>query len=241
MSPNATLAVIALAACGSSDPAAIDASIDAPPAALAFSSDSLSVPLTYINDSVDGFVLITNIGKSTSGAIAIGHGDSTEWRNIITDCTSLLAGGVCSVGFTFAPTQPGPSMLAIQFSADPGGTAMTTATGTGRSNALAVAPATLDFGTLPNGSKSATPLVATVTNTGAVATSSLSVLPIITPFVPRTDTCSGQVLAAAATCTVSLDYAPTSTTTGGDHMFLTIRDDPGGIAKVAVRGHSTQP
>jgi hypothetical protein len=85
----------------------------------------------------------------------------------------------------------------------------------------ASAPATVDLGAVPFGS-SATHAV-TVTDTGPIAISMLGArLAMGTPFTITSDDCSGTMVAAAASCTVTVKYTPSSpTSTNHDTLILT--------------------
>ncbi|MCC6997269.1 MAG: choice-of-anchor D domain-containing protein [Deltaproteobacteria bacterium] len=98
---------------------------------------------------------------------------------------------------------------------------------------------TQDFGDVLVGQRSL-PVQLTVTNRGDAATSAITTTLAAstgTPFVVSADTCATQTLAAAASCTVSLEFAPTI---AGDLTgTLTLSAVTGGQVQVTLAGRAS--
>ena len=76
-----------------------------------------------------------------------------------------------------------------------------------------------------------------VLNGGSIATGPLTTVIEPSGFEIVADACAGTTLAAGASCTVSLRFAPSNT---GDHAGqLTISGDPGGSVLVGLSGQGT--
>ncbi|MCC6997681.1 MAG: choice-of-anchor D domain-containing protein [Deltaproteobacteria bacterium] len=111
----------------------------------------------------------------------------------------------------------------------------------GGPGALAVDRGTQDFGALPVGQTSS-PSTLTITNTGSVATGTLATSiggAQSTAFVASADTCMGQPLAPAATCTVTLTFTPAAG--GAAAGTLTVAGVPGGAVMVTLTGSGVAP
>ncbi len=237
------LFLLILAACEQTGGSLPDAGPDAPPpkpAKLAFAMATIAAPDTFVADTFVQTGTILNTGGTASGNVTLTQSGSTEFTDLQSTCTALAPAGTCVFTLTFAPMYPGMHMGFVEAAADPGGVAAVILTGTAKASSLAVAPTSYTFPAQANGTTSAMPLVATVTNQSTVATSPL-VVSLAAPFAVSADGCGGRVLAAAATCSVTVDYQPTITAPDGDRAILAITDDPGGIAKVAMVGHSHAP
>lgn len=97
---------------------------------------------------------------------------------------------------------------------------------------------TQDFGDVLVGQRSL-PVQLTVTNRGSAATSAITTTLAAStgaPFVISADTCASQTLAAAASCTLSLEFAPTI---AGDLTgTLTLSAATGGQVQVMLAGRA---
>jgi hypothetical protein len=123
--------------------------------------------------------------------------------------SSLAAGGTCTVGVVFQPAAAGNVVGTLTASSVSVANAATVAlSGTGGGvGAIQVTPAVLAFGTVGAGVTSAAVTV-TVTDPGMGALSGLA-LAASSGFVLVNNTCSAT-LAAGASCTVGVEFAPTS-------------------------------
>lgn len=145
-------------------------------------------------------------------------------------CGTQLAGGVnCSVVVVFAPTTLATLSDTVELSYFNGATsqqAVRDVQGVGTTPAtLAVSNGpTFDFGALPYGASSTSTL--TVTNTGGVPASAMTGAGLSAPFTflggtyPGTGGTCAATLAASASCTVVLQFSPSSAGTFNGSMLL---------------------
>ena len=122
---------------------------------------------------------------------------------------SIAASGTCTISVTFTPTgagmRSGTLLVTNSSTGDP--TLTATLTGTGLDTTATLTPASADFGSVYAGGGTSAAKVFTVTNTSATAITLKSVA--IGGNFTDTTTC-GATLAAGATCTVSVIFAPLS-------------------------------
>ena len=184
---------------------------------------------------------VRNGGEVTTGALMITLGgvnfDEFSVPNDSCSTTTLAFGATCSVTVRFRPTTVGPKSATLRIRGTPGGdiTAMLSGTAAGP-GALAIAPASIDFGGIVVG-QSSTTRVFTVTNTGGAATGTLSVSlggTSASQFAVQADTCNGQILGPSGTCTVGYQLRPT--TAGGKTASLIVASNPGGTATASLVG-----
>jgi hypothetical protein len=143
---------------------------------------------------------------------------------------------------SFAPTTTGAKSASVQVTGTPGGTATAQLSGTGLHPAtLAISPTQHAFGTLATGTTGGAKAF-TVTNTGEVPTGTLS-SSLVTgdkdQFATSNNTCDGVTLAPAATCSVTVSFAPT--TTGLKSSSLQVGAIPGGAATASFSGTGATP
>jgi hypothetical protein len=109
---------------------------------------------------------------------------------------------------------------------------------------LSVVPTTFDYGEIETGTGT-DPITFTVANNGPADSGALDVTieqsdPTQFNFGKRIpgidDTCSGATLASGETCTVGIEFAPTSD--GSHQATLLVNADPGGTASAALSGTS---
>jgi hypothetical protein len=148
----------------------------------------------------------------------------------------------CSASVTFTPGATGGRSATLTFTDDAGGSPQTVSlSGTGTAAGIGFNPASLSYGNQGTGSTSA-PQTVTVTNSGTAALHITSVT--LTganagDFAKSADTCSGQTIAASATCTVSVTFTPTAT--GARSATISFADDaPSSPQTVALSGTGTQ-
>jgi hypothetical protein len=129
--------------------------------------------------------------------------------------SSLAVGGTCTVNVTFTPTtiNSNPGVLSFNTNA---GTQAVTLSGNGQGAVLGAAPTSLAFGNVGAG-QSATQSF-TLTNSGNLAATSIAITP--PSGFTQTSTC-GSSLAAQASCSVSVTFSPTATTSYGGNLQVT--------------------
>lgn len=126
-------------------------------------------------------------------------------------CTgvSVAAGGTCTVAVVFKPTTTGTRSETLTLTNSSTGSPSLTATltGTGLDTTATLTPASAAFGSIYAGGGTSAAQTFTVTNTSLISLTITSVS--ITGDFTETTTC-GTTLAAGATCTVSVIFAPTA-------------------------------
>jgi len=185
-------------------------------------------------------ITVRNTGTLTSGTLSVQATGSNpgEFTKTTDTCSgqTLAASATCTLGITFTPTTSGPKSAGFAVIGNPGGTTISVITGNAIAPAqLAVAPATLDFGSVVQGATStnATIQVANIggATTGAVTTALTG--PDAASFTIATSNCTGA-LAALASCTMVLRYTPSNL--GTQSATLTISGTPGGTVTTALSG-----
>ncbi len=152
---------------------------------------------------------VTNHGGLTLAAMTIGLGgtDPDQFAIGADTCTGAMlpAGQTCTFAATFAPTASGAKQATISATAT--STASVGVSGTAIAPALAIAPASHDFGSVGGGMTSA-PFTFTISNSGTAAATPLTIT-TTGEFTKGASTC-GASLAVGASCTVDVTAAPTT-------------------------------
>lgn len=172
------------------------ASVVAGPSTLAFGDEPVG------QTSSAKSVSVTNTGTTP---VTIGTIYTSGPYSAVQNCGSSLAETQsCSINVEFSPTTIGTvsGTLSIPTSA---GTQTVSLQGTGTASQLAVSPASIAFGQALDGQTTTGQF--TLMNNGNATAQSLSVT--LPAHVTQTNTCSTS-LAAGASCTVTLTYAPTT-------------------------------
>lgn len=155
-------------------------------------------------------VLLTNTGSDTLTLSAAPELSGDNAYSVETNCAdSLSAGQTCTTNVTFAPLTAGAKAASLRFltNASAGADQAVSITGSGKSllSTLALFPAAVDFGSVLKGGTASAEV--TIRNTSSFSTP-LTVGAVAAPFSKAGTTCNAT-LAAGASCTVSLSYAPT--------------------------------
>jgi hypothetical protein len=184
---------------------------------------SASVPFT-----------VTNTGTVSSGAIAaaVTGPNAAEFVATSTCLGSPLApSATCIVNVTFAPAADGSRLATLTVTGAPGGTVSSALTGTGASLAhLTIASAAAGLFSITNtgGLPSGTISLTSAANAGQSGT-----------LTTNGDTCTGQAIAAGATCSLNLGVNPLA---GGIVvMNFTVTASPGGSVFGSVASLATAP
>jgi hypothetical protein len=153
---------------------------------------------------------------------------------------SLTKGASCTFSVAFAPTEVGPvsGAITIPITGQPTLHAGLSGTGTsaGKAPTLKFTPATVTFGSVAIGDNPS--LSVTVTNTSGLSTGiQSSALTGATSFTIAHNTCP-SVLAAGATCTVSIMFVPTSSIGSYSGVF-TIVEGTGAQIQAKITGDGT--
>ncbi len=172
-----------------------------------------SSPQVFTVANTCSAVTTGSLGVSLAGA------DPDQFIKTADTCTGTTLGpsATCSITLAFAPTSVGASAASIEVTAIPGGAVMASVSGVGLATPapdLAMSPAAIDFGnvgagqTSPDASSCFQPPAnrLTVTNTGTVASASLTAVVSGAGFAIANDLCSGHSLDPGATCTIDATF-----------------------------------
>jgi Bacterial Ig-like domain (group 2) len=182
----------------------------------------LDFPQTYPGSlSPEQVVTLQNIGNATLTISneALSGSDTASFGAGTTCETSLAPGASCTFTFTFAPLASGSLSATFTVSeSTPTASQSIALNGTGSSTVVAqvsITPSQLSFGNQTVGTTSA-PQTLTLTNSGTApltpsgaAISFVNIIGVYPGDFPETDNC-GTSLAAGASCTISISFAPQS-------------------------------
>ncbi|HEV2424793.1 MAG TPA: choice-of-anchor D domain-containing protein [Terriglobia bacterium] len=227
--------------------AAAAAAVVLSPGSLSFSSQNVgtasAAQTVTLNNNSSAALIITSISVtgSDSGDFAV---DSTG-----TTCSTskpVAASGTCTIAVTFTPAATGASTATLSVvdsdSSSPQAASLS-GTGSSSTSSVTVSPASLTFPSVAFGTAS-TPQTVTLTNNGSAAVTITNIN--ITgagaqDFVvlPGGTTCSAnQSVAAAASCTMSINFVPVAA--GTFAATLTVADsDPSSPHNVPLNGTAT--
>ena len=189
-----------------------------------------------------GTVNVANLGDVASGALTadISGTNASSFSIVTSTCTGTLgASATCLIGLRYAPGSTTAETATLTVTGAPGGTVTTTLTGTGAATGmLTINPTTFAFTNTLVGQVS-TATTFTITNTAGSSAGPLSVQlggPDAAAYrvVAGTDTCTSTTLAAAGTCTVGVQFAPTST----GAKAATISVSGGGTVSASLNGNA---
>ena len=225
---------------------------------------AISDPTTYdfgslaIGATLDKTFTITNSGAFTAGSMVFTGASAPfaykggAFPGTGGNCaTTLAASSTCTVVITWTPTATGSQSTTLSLAYNDGAAAQTT---TRAMTGIGVAPALItisngpsyDFGSVANGSSNDKSL--TLTNTGGIAATGLSVAGFTTPLsfkggtFPGTGGNCGTSLAPSAACLVVVNFAPT--TTGSYDQTMTVSYNNGVSGQSSARqilGASSNP
>jgi hypothetical protein len=200
------------------------------PAALSFAATAVG------STTAAQQLTVTNSG---GGVLALGAvtatGDFTETDN----CSggTLGAGIHCAVNVTFTPTALGTRTGTLTVAGAVAGTGVTvTLTGVGTTPAaIAVSPASVNFGTITVGAQSGTQTI-TVSNTGGLP-GTLGSVAVTGDFQVQSNFC-GSTLPAGSQCLVGVIFVPTA---AGTRTGVFSIPGPAGTLSVALAGAGAAP
>ncbi|HEY6292802.1 MAG TPA: choice-of-anchor D domain-containing protein [Terriglobia bacterium] len=197
--------------------------------AASLSATSLTFSGQILNtSSAPQAITLTNTGNATLtlSNIAIGGTDGGDFSQTNNCGSSVSAGAACTINVTFKPSQAGmrTGTLTLTDNASPN---TQTVSLTGTVLAATISPTSLTFSTQLTGSTSAGQTVA-LTNTGSVTLS-----PTVTTKgdFSQTNNC-GTSLAANASCTITVAFAPTAA--GSRSGTLTVSYSDNGVSASAT-------
>lgn len=220
-----------------------------------------------VASSTDHSFTITNLGTGPATSIADGGGLAApfDWKGGTYPGTggtcgvSLAAAATCTVIVTYSPVATGLLTDTLLIDYDDGIGAVTLSENVKGTGALALLSLS-DGPTYTYGSKgigSTTSKTFTITNSGGFAASSMAdAVALAAPFdwkggiYPGTGGTCGTTLAASSTCTILVNFAPTSTGTFNDTIDVSYNDgqspqnvtrDVTGIGALAILAISDAP
>jgi N-acetylneuraminic acid mutarotase len=177
------------------------------PLTLTFSATSLNFGLLQIGlSSPSQTVTVTNVSShSVSFSSIASSGDYSQTNT----CPATLTAGLnCTITITFAPTVAGARKGAVTLKDSSAGSPLQSIslTGTGEMLALGFTPATLNFGSVAEGSSST--LSATLTNDGSAAVNltGFALAPSNATYT-QTNNCP-TTLGVQQTCTFEITFTP---------------------------------
>lgn len=165
--------------------------------------------------------------------------------------TTLAAGDTCSIVIAYAPTGTGTQNTTLSVAYSDGATSQSTSRamqGTGAAPALLAVSdgATYNYGSFANGSSNDKSF--TISNAGGVSATALSGGGLAAPFsfkggtFPGTGGTCGSALAASASCSINVTYAPTSSGTVTDDIEISYNDGAANQQTArTVQGSSSAP
>jgi len=194
---------------------------------ITLSATALAYPNTIVGTTSDAQILVV---KNTGGAaatlskIALAGTNPTDFE-LLNGCgTTLPASGYCYVYVAFKPATAAAFTATVSITDNAAGSPQAVKlTGTGTADpTIKLSATTLAFPTTTHGTVSA-PVAVTVTNSGtsAVELTSITISGTNATSFTEINTCSAT-LAAAASCTVYVAFAPT--TTGALTAKLAVND-----------------
>lgn len=156
-------------------------------------------------------VTISNNGNLPLNLTSVSLADGTHFAISSTTCGASLAGGAsCVVNLTFTPTSTGAkstNLVIVHDAPTPASPVNVALTGTGIAPVISISPASLSFGDQALNT-SATQTI-TVTNTGVGPLTISGSMITGGPF-SRSQSASCATLAEGASCTISVQFSPTS-------------------------------
>lgn len=186
-------------------------------------------------------VTFTNDGQTSTGTLTTAVSGAAFSITSSTCASSLVPGASCTVSLAFAPTTPGAATGALNVSGASAAAKTVALSGTGiGAPVLAISRTAFEFGDTLVGDTSA-PVQLTVTNTGNIASGvpTVSLVPAPTDDFEITATTCTAALAPAATCSVSVTFAPT--TAGDLTAGVNVSATPGGTVATALSGTGLAP
>jgi hypothetical protein len=189
--------------------------VNVAPSSLAFGS------LAEGNTSATQQVTLTNNLTSalTINSIYGGGTDPSDFNQTNNCGSSVAVGGSCTINVTFTPKTTGALTAALEISDSATNSPQTvTLAGTGIAP-VTLSATTLSFGTVMVGNSKTAPAV-TLTNQMNVALTGITIAASGTGYT-QVNTC-GTTIAAGATCTITVTFAPTAS--GASSGSITITD-----------------
>jgi hypothetical protein len=215
------------------------------------------IPFGTVTDGVtsDQTVTITNTGNAdlVIGTIASANPLAAPFSISISsdNCSgqTIAPAGACALTVRFAPTAVGLSSDSFDIPSNDTATGSVTisVSGTGTATPVPVISVTdsitpnndlsMPFGDITEGITSNQTVTITNTgNAGLVIGTIASANPLAAPFSITSDNCSGQTIAPAAACSLTVRFAPTSVAASSDSFDIPSNDTATGSITMNVSG-----
>ncbi len=188
-------------------------------------------------------VTVSNLGDEPTGTLGqtISGPDAAMFAAVSGTCDGamLAAGATCTVTLQLSPTSLGAKVAQLELTGSPGGAVAVLLVGEGiRADRLSISPSTHGF-PITNVGQTGSAQLFTITNNATSATGPLTAAldgtaPLQYQVGPGSDACTGVTLAPAASCTISVAFAPTSG--GVEPASLTVAGSPGGVVSAGLTG-----
>jgi hypothetical protein len=188
------------------------------------------------------FLLNNYTGNALPAGTVVGGANAGDFQTSSDGCTNTIVSNnaFCTMDVAFHPVSPGNGVknAIVSFSVSP----VELATLTGMATEyVSVAPTSHNFGSTQTGTPTgATAFVVTNAGPGTSGTFATTLAgPNASEFGITANTCAGQTLAALATCSVSVRFAPAAA--GAKTATLNIIGTPGGTTSATLTGTATSP
>lgn len=221
------------------------------------SAPSNGEPLQTLNVSQGSLTFgTTSVGSASAAQIVQMENTGTAAVHVLdvmapagfaatTDCATVQPSGTCSISISFQPQAAGTTLGALEISSDSvSSLEFVSLLGTGAAGSVALSPQSIDLGRVLLGRTSAG--TATLRNTGSAPVTITGIFIAGTDFglaasTTAADPCTANgALAAGASCTIALVFAPTSA--GTERATLSVATSATALPlKVALSGVGTQP
>lgn len=205
-------------------------------AQLAMTPGSQAFPATYVGQRTDLVQFtVTNTGGEPAGAITTSR-PGPDFAVFADTCSgvALASGASCSYQVAFTPHSRGDLAGTLTASATPGGVAQAALLGTGLAAAQLTVTGSQAFPDTTVGGRS-DPVTYTVTNLGDQASGPITRAAFTgSDFTVTADGCSGQSLAPAASCSISVAFTPQAY--GPRTDVLSVSAAPGGGVNLPLAG-----
>jgi hypothetical protein len=209
------------------------------PSSIAFGNQPI------FTSSAAGTITVQNTGTdvlSVGGPTLTGAIAQFTISDACTAASPLAPGGQCTVTIQFAPTVQGPLTATLHIPSELGDQTVTLS-GAGRPSYVVFKPAPFVFQKVRKAGTASSPKAVTLSNrTNGPLTISKVALAGVNPnsFRIVSGNCQGATLAADATCTEAVRFAPNDV--GAKSAFLTVTDDaPNSPHAAALSGRAAYP
>jgi hypothetical protein len=208
---------------------------------VSLSADSLTFATKQVGEAAAAqTVTVTNNGTAplTFTSVSVSAGN-TDFSQTSPACTTLAVNATCSVIVTFTPSTTGPRGGAITLAHN--GTGPTTFSVSGSGQGASATLSTPGFGSIQVGANGTAAATLTNTGIGAVTLTVPSAASVTGTDFSFVSTTCGATLAAGASCTATVRFAPTSTAarTGSLAVATSAGSKTSTLSATGVQGAAT--